>query len=195
MGDFNLNLLNYDSNKVVDDFVNDMFSNSLYPLVNKPTNFFQNSSTLIDQAWSNMLHENANCSILNISVSTHKPLLIIMSVSLNHHTNTSAQVKNLRIHDVTEKTIEKFSGEFIHYMDGIKQDLSDITDKNCLRNAFSDFYNNLTDIYNRNIIVDKSLESRRNVYDKPWMSTSLAKCCKEKSRLHNVWIKSRGPSY
>ena len=43
MGDFNLNLLNYDSNKVVDDFVNDMFSNLLYPLVNKPTNFFQNS--------------------------------------------------------------------------------------------------------------------------------------------------------
>ena len=64
MGDFNLNLLNYDSNKVVDDFVNDVFSNSLYPLVNKPTNFFQNSSILIDQAWSNMLHENANCSIL-----------------------------------------------------------------------------------------------------------------------------------
>ena len=60
---------------------------------------------------------------------------------------------------------------------------------------FSDFYNNLTDIYNRNIIVDKSLESRRNVYDKPWMSTSLAKCYKEKNRLHNVWIKSRGSSY
>ena len=56
---------------------------------------------------------------------------------------------------------------------------------------FSDFYSNLTDIYNRNIIVDKSLESRRNVYDKPWMSTSLAKCCKEKNHLHNGWIKSR----
>ena len=62
MGDFNINLLNYDSNKTVDDFVNDMFSNSFYPLINKPTNFFQNNSTLIDQAWSNMRHENTNCS-------------------------------------------------------------------------------------------------------------------------------------
>ena len=44
MGDFNINLLNYDSNKTVDDFVNDIFSNSFYPLVNKPTNFFQNNS-------------------------------------------------------------------------------------------------------------------------------------------------------
>ena len=50
MGDFNINLLNYDSNKTVDDFLNDMFSNSFYPLVNKPTNFSQNNSTLIDQA-------------------------------------------------------------------------------------------------------------------------------------------------
>ena len=39
------------------------------------------------------------------------------------------------------------------FQQSIKQDLSDITDKNCLRNVFSDFYNNLTDIYNRNIIV------------------------------------------
>ena len=44
MGDFNINLLNYDSNKTVDDFVNDIFSNSFYTLVNKPTNFFQNNS-------------------------------------------------------------------------------------------------------------------------------------------------------
>ena len=139
-----------------------------------------------------MLHENASCSVLNISVSTHKPLLIIMPVSLNHHTDTSAQVKNLRIHNVTEKTIEQFSGEFIHYMDGFKHDLSDITDKNCLRNVFPDFYSNLTDIYNRSLIVDKSFESRRNVYDKP---TSLAKCRKEKNRLHNVWIKSRRSCY
>ena len=60
---------------------------------------------------------------------------------------------------------------------------------------FSNFYSNLSDIYNSNIIVNKSFASRRKIYDKPWMSTSLAKCCKEKIRLHNVWIKSRGSSY
>ena len=89
------------------------------------------------------LYNRIYCVILGVEmsgvVSTHKPLLIIMPVSLNQHTDTSAQVKSLRIHNVTEKTIEKFSGEFIHYMDGIKQDLSDITDKYCLRNVFFGF--------------------------------------------------------
>ena len=40
MGDFNIDLLCYDSNSSVDKFVNTMMSNSLFPLINKPTNFF-----------------------------------------------------------------------------------------------------------------------------------------------------------
>ena len=45
------------------------------------------------------------------------------------------------------------------------------------------------------MIVIKSFARRRNIYDKPWISTSLAKCCKEENCLHNVWIKPRGSSY
>ena len=163
IGDFNINLLNYDSNKTVDDFVNDMFSNSFYP----------SYSILIDQAWSNMLQENTNCSILNVSVSTHKPLLITMPVSLKHYTENDEQTKNMRIHNITETTIEKFSGEFNEFMDSVKHYLNNITDKDCLRNVFSNFYSNLSDIYNSNIIVNKSFASRRNIYDKPWMSTFM----------------------
>ena len=35
-------------------FVNSMLSNSLFPLVNKPTNFYRNSSSLIDHAFLNL---------------------------------------------------------------------------------------------------------------------------------------------
>ena len=46
LGDFNLNLFEYDHNTHIDDFVNNMISNSLFPLVNKATNYFRGSSTL-----------------------------------------------------------------------------------------------------------------------------------------------------
>ena len=139
MGDFNINLLNYDSNKTDDDFENDTFPSSLYPLVNKPTNFFQNNSSLINQAWSNMLYENTNCSILNVSVSNHKPLLITMPVSLKHFTENDEQTINMRINNITETTIEKFSDGFNEFMDSIKHDLNNITDKDCLSNVFRIF--------------------------------------------------------
>ena len=98
-----------------------------------------------------MLHENTNCSILNVSVSTHKPLLFTMPVSLKHYTENDEQTKNMRIHDITETTIEKCSGEFNEFMDSIKHELHNITDKDCLCNVFSNFHSNLSDIYNSNI--------------------------------------------
>ena len=40
MGGFNIDLMCYDSNTNVDKFENTMMSNSLFPLINRPTNFF-----------------------------------------------------------------------------------------------------------------------------------------------------------
>ena len=51
LGDFNIDLLSYNTDHNTDKFVNAMISNSFFPLVNKPTNFFRNLSTLIDHAW------------------------------------------------------------------------------------------------------------------------------------------------
>ena len=104
LGDFNLNLFEYDNNTNIDDFVNGMISNSLFPLVNKATNFFRGSSTLIDHAWTNILNNSTKCDVVDIL----------------------------------------------------------------------------------------TFKSNRNKYDKPRITTGLAKACKVKSKLHNKWIKSRG---
>ena len=104
LGDFNLNLFEYDNNTNIDDFVNGMISNSLFPLVNNATNFFRGSSTLIDHAWTNILNNSTKCDVVDIL----------------------------------------------------------------------------------------TFKSNRNKYDKPRITTGLAKACKVKSKLHNKWIKSRG---
>ena len=80
-GDFNIDLLSYNTDHNTDKFVNDMISNSFFPLVNKPTNFFRNSSTLIDHAWCNVLNEKTQASVLDISVSTHKPILTVIQTA------------------------------------------------------------------------------------------------------------------
>ena len=60
------------------------------------------------------------------------------------------------------------------------------------KSTFSDFYSTLTYLYNKHTVVDKVFKSNRNKYDKAWITTGLAKACKVKSKLHNIWIKSRG---
>ena len=83
-----------------------------------------------------------------------------------------------------------------------RNDLEDITsfdyDSGCIadshkiKSVFSEFYSKLTNIYSKHISVKKELSSKGNKYDKPWISTGLAKSCKAKNKLHNAWIKSRG---
>ena len=50
-----------------------------------------------------------------------------------------------------------------------------------VKSTFSDFYSTLTYLYNKHIAVDKVFKSSRNKYDKPWITTGLAKSCKVKS--------------
>ena len=53
MGDFNINLLNHDSDKDTRDFVGTMYASSFYPTINIPTRITASSKTLIDNVFYN----------------------------------------------------------------------------------------------------------------------------------------------
>ena len=193
IGDFNLDLLQFDTDPIIDEFVNMMISSSLFPLINKPTNFFRNSSTLIDHAWCNILHEDIKPYIINSSVSSHKPILTTIPTSIKQFTNERDNVgKHIRTHNVNEDTISAFSTDFESILSHFNFDTEFITDSSTIRSLFSNFYGKVSEIYCKHISVDKVLTSKRNSFDKPWITTGIAKACKVKNKLHNKWIKSRG---
>ena len=51
MGDLNINLLNYDSDKDTTNFVDTMYALSFYPTINTPTQITATSKTLIDNIY------------------------------------------------------------------------------------------------------------------------------------------------
>ena len=194
LGDFNLNLFEYDHNTHIDDFVNSMISNSLFPLINKATNFFRGSSTLIDHAWTNILNNSTKCDVVDILTSSHKPLLSSLPTKLKHFIDESSSDNiNVKLHNINCDSLDNFSKEFDNFLSTRSFKFSEpIKDSTVAKSTFSDFYSTLTYLYNKHIVVDKVFKSNRNKYDKPWITTGLAKACKVKSKLHNIWIKSRG---
>ena len=140
LGDFNIDLLSYNTDPNTDKFANAMISNCLFPLANKPTNFFRNSSTLTDHAWCNILNENTQANILDISVSTHKPVLTVIPTALGHFVDDSATTdRNIRIHNVNDSTIDSFSKEFDNIVSSFNHNDDPIIDKDKARLAFSEF--------------------------------------------------------
>ena len=169
MGDFNIDLMCYDSNSNVDKFVDTMMSNSLFPLINKPTNFFRNTSTLIDHSWSNVLHESTRASIVDTSVSTHKPIFTVLPASLKqlaHETNDA--IRNILIHN--DNNIRLFNKD-LENITSFDYDSGYITDSHKIKSVFSEFYSKLAIIYSKHISVKTELSSKRNRFDKPWIST------------------------
>ena len=79
MGDYNINILNYDSHSATVEFVDMLYSNAFLPLINRPTRITQNSATIIDNIFTNNIRE-PECShngILVTDISDHFPIFHI----------------------------------------------------------------------------------------------------------------------
>ena len=87
VGDLNLNLIDYQSNAKVRDFVNLIFQHSLVPIVNKPTRVAENNTTLIDCIITNSFMDQENLTgILKTDISDHFP---IFTISVKHRLDSS----------------------------------------------------------------------------------------------------------
>ena len=71
MGDFNINILNCDSDKDTTDFIDTMYASSLYPTINTPTRITATSKTLIDNIFYNDFTKRNSAGNILTSISDH----------------------------------------------------------------------------------------------------------------------------
>merc|ERR1711895_125947 len=79
LGDYNLDLLSYSIHNPTAGFIDMIYSNSFLPLINKPTRVTSQSMTLIDNIYSNCIHNNIERGIFFTDISDHLPIFCIIS--------------------------------------------------------------------------------------------------------------------
>ena len=83
MGGFNIIILNSHSHQPTNQFINLMTSNSLYPLMSKPTRVTSSTAALIDNISTNNLELDMNSGILytdlRIMFRMTRPKLLIQN--------------------------------------------------------------------------------------------------------------------
>ena len=77
LGDFNVNLLNYNGHNYTND---SLASNSSMPLILQPTRITSHSNTLIDNIFSNVIDPNIISDNLTVTISDHLPQFVIIPV-------------------------------------------------------------------------------------------------------------------
>ena len=74
MGDFNLDLLQYNHHLPTQEFTDSLFSRAFLPLISNPTRLTSYSATLIDNTFSNNFSQNVFSGIVLNDLSDHFPV-------------------------------------------------------------------------------------------------------------------------
>ena len=75
LSDFNLNMLNFETHNLTNDYINSLISKSFLPVITMPTRVKQQSATLIDHIWTNKVCSRYNSGIILNSLSDHFPVV------------------------------------------------------------------------------------------------------------------------
>ena len=78
LGDFNVNLLNYNEHNQTNEFLDSLASNSFVPLILQPTRISSHSKTLIENIFSNVINPDISGN-LTATISGHLPQFVIIS--------------------------------------------------------------------------------------------------------------------
>ena len=78
LGDFNVNLLNYNEHNMTNDFLDSLASNSFIPLILQPTRITNHSNTLIDNIFSNAIDPDIISGNLTATISDCLPQFAII---------------------------------------------------------------------------------------------------------------------
>ena len=78
-GDFNLNLLDHDTNRKVQRFLNIVYRNGMIPTINKPTRVTQKTTTAIDHILTNSFTDTVfKTAIFKSNISDHFPICFMI---------------------------------------------------------------------------------------------------------------------
>ena len=182
-GDYNLDLLKYNAQASIGDFLNYMMSYNLFPTIRHPTRVTETSSTLLDNIFVNSLTYDLKPIVLYNDISDHFPVAIHLKTHLEKIKNTFIQK---RFYDAVSIANFKI---FLNNVDW--SNLYEFTSCTC---DASDAYDIFFDIYGsgfekyfpiRTFKLSNHMTPRH-----AWITKGLMRSCVKKSKLYKKYKKS-----
>ena len=184
-GDFNINLLNTETDEPTSSFLNNLASNLFIPHIILPTRITTRSKTLIDNIFSNSLNSSYISGNITTSISDHLPQFLL--------------IPNINIKDLLPKHHNLFKRDSTNFKkEDFILDLLDIdwnttlqTNKNDPDFSFNQFYEKINCIIDNHLPLKKVSKKELKQQFKPWITTGIRKSIKVRDKLFNKYINSK----
>lgn len=171
MGDYNINILNHKTHKPTSDFIDDSFSQSFAPLINCPTRSTPTSATLIDNIFTNNIHDK-NCSkgVFITDITDHFPIFHIEF--LNEPVATQKRIFK-RFHN--NSNMAKFRNLLID------SDINGVLTMNDTQSSMTYFHGKVVSAYNKAFPLTEVKLNYKN--RKPWLTKALKTSIRKKNKM------------
>ena len=136
-----------------------MTSNSLYPLISKPTRITSSTATLIDNIFTNNLELNMNSGILYTDLSDHLPVFQVTHLKMI--VEPPRQKRFVRL--INSTTMSAFRSK----LEGV--DWSSVYSNNSVNESYDTFSSLLTSAYSMSFPLQPAC-SKPHRSSKPWFS-------------------------
>ena len=171
-GDFNINLLNRNDN--IDEFINLMFSFSLFPIITRPTRITNASATLIDHIWTTQMDKNIGNYIIDTDITDHFPILSQFRIG-----DIKQKNKTIRKRLITSLTIDEFVKELS------LENWSNVTSSVCPKESFNIFYTSYLKLFEKHFPIQEVKQNLKKDIS-PHITPALKVSIKEKKRLERL---------
>ena len=186
LGDFNVNLSNYNEHNQANEFLDSLAFNSFIPSILQPTRITSHSNTPIDNIFSNVTDPDIISGNLTATISDHLPQFSIIP---NMFGNISGNKSNIYERDWSKFYRENF---ILDYFSVDWDDLLKIDELNADNSTkiYLDKINMLLDSY---APLKKINKYKLKFKSKPWITLCLQKSISVKNKLLANFINKKDP--
>ena len=173
VSDFNVNMLNFETHGLTNDYINSLISKTFLPLITLPTRVKHMSATLIDHIWTNKICSLYTSGILINSVSSdHFPVFYIEDIK---------QPKII----LPDKTIRKINPETIPLFCKMlnSNQWTNVVNESKPKLAFQNFFDIFDSIRDASFPEIKIKQKPESFQHSPWMTKGLIISQKQKEKL------------
>ena len=166
VGDLNINVIDYESNKIVKKFVDLCFQDGLIPIINKPTRVTKKHATAVDHIITNsFLNSSISTGIIKTDVTDHFPTFVTSKVLISKSTNDESTIHKRIIND---KTVQHFKYRLSYINWCFLENIS------CTNKAYEQFLRIFSEIWDE-VFPIKMIKVKNKDLLSPWITNGIKK--------------------
>ena len=186
MGDFNIDILKYDTNSNSAMFLDSMYENLLLPYIISPTRVTPRSQTLIDNIFSNIIEKDVISGNITTALSDHYMQFVLFKNKTKSQANIK-KAKFARNYKSLNKDLLEYDLRNTKWDEILKVNIGNVDF------SFESFLKKFNEILDKHAPYKKlSLQEVKLSY-KPWITIGILNSIKDKNRIHRKVIRVKDP--